>query len=86
MTGPKKAMLKQTNLFVTMYPLPMKVKGVLMGIIKSLKELPQGQMEIVLLEFAICLYVWLFSPVFATVFRPWESLSHGFSGLPMDTD
>ena len=50
-------MLKQTNLLITMYLLPMKVKGVLMGIKKSLKELPQGQMEVVLLEFAICLYV-----------------------------
>ena len=52
MTGPKKkkkkATLRQTGLLVTMYLLPMKVKGVPMGIIKSLKELPQGQMEIVL--------------------------------------
>ena len=52
MTGPKKkkkksATLKQTSLLVTTYLLPMKVKGVPMGIIKSLKELPQGQVDIV---------------------------------------
>lgn len=51
MTGPKKkkATLKQTSLLYNRVSAPYEGEGSADGVIKSLKELPQGQVDIVFL-------------------------------------